>query len=93
MPLSENRSPRYPAGMITRGVESRFDVMFVVDTTGTVDQKTVEWPPLVERDFMSAVAEALSKWRFVPAQIGGRRVRQRVLQPFLFRLERRFSSS
>jgi protein TonB len=91
LPHPGNPSPRYPDRMLNRGIESRFDVTFVVDTSGTVDQRTVEWPPLVERDFMRAVAEVLSNWRFVPAQIGGRRVRQRVLQPFLFRVDGRIA--
>ena len=89
MPAPENRLPRYPAQMISRGIQTQFEITFVIDTTGVVDQATVEWPSAVEREFAKAVHAVLSKWRFVPAQIGGRRVRQRVSQPFQFRLETR----
>jgi protein TonB len=88
-PVRENQSPRYPYWMLRRRVETRFAIIFVVDSTGTVDRETVEWPPAVEREFTQAVEDVLSHWRFVPAQIGGRRVRQRVLQPFLFRVDGR----
>lgn len=89
MPLIDNVAPLYPPRMVGRHVESRFEVIFVVDTTGTVDERTIEWPRAVQEDFTRAVAEVLSKWRFVPAQIGGRFVRQRVSQPFIFRMDRR----
>jgi TonB family protein len=88
-PLSDNLSPLYPPRMVGRRVESTFEVIFVVDTTGTVDERTIEWPRAVQEDFTRAVAEVLTKWRFVPAQIGGRFVRQRVSQPFIFRMDRR----
>jgi protein TonB len=89
IPLGDNLSPLYPPRMVGRHVESRFEVIFVVDTTGTVDERTIEWPRAVQEDFMRAVAAVLSKWRFVPAQIGGRVVRQRVSQPFIFRIDGR----
>jgi TonB family protein len=89
LPMSSNRLPRYPARMISRGIETSFAVTFVIDTSGAVDAKTLEWPRDVDEDFARAVAEALSKWRFAPAVVSGRRVRQWVAQPFQFRLEGR----
>jgi protein TonB len=86
--LPGNAKPRYPSRMVSRSIESNFNVTFVVDTTGTVDRNTVELPSSVLQDFASAVREVLFDWRFVPAELGGRRVRQRVLQPFTFRVER-----
>jgi protein TonB len=86
VPVPENPKPRYPYRMSSRGIESNFNVYFVVDTTGSVDQQTVELPHSVQEEFTSAVAEVLFKWHFVPAEVGGRRVRQRVLQPFIFRM-------
>ena len=88
-PLRDNLSPLYPPRMVGRHVESRFEVIFVVDTTGTVDERTIEWPRAVQEDFTRAVAAVLTTWRFVPAQIGGRFVRQRVSQPFIFRMDGR----
>jgi protein TonB len=78
--------------MLSRGIETNFTVYFVVDTSGTVDRETLELPSSVEQEFTSAVVAVLSMWRFVPAEMGGRRVRQRVVQPFIFRVERRFSA-
>jgi protein TonB len=92
LPAPDNRRPRYPSRLISRGIETKFNVTFVVDTTGGVDQQTVELPRSVEAEFTTAVAEVLSSWHFVPAQLGGRRVRQRVLQPFMFRVERQFGA-
>ena len=89
MPLRNNAPPLYPPRMIGRHAESRFEVIFVVDTTGTVDERTIEWPRAVQEEFTRAVAAVLTTWRFVPARIGGRVVRQRVSQPFIFRMDRR----
>lgn len=89
MPDRQNRLPRYPYQMLSNGIETRFEVTFVIDTTGVIDQGTVEWPAAVEKAFTRAVAEVLSRWRFAPARIGGRLVRQRVSQPFQFKLEGR----
>jgi protein TonB len=75
--------------MQTRGIEANFNVSFVVDTSGVVDQQTVEMPASIQEEFTNAVVEVLFNWHFAPAELGGRRVRQRVLQPFTFRLERR----
>jgi protein TonB len=86
--LPGNPKPRYPGRLASRSIETNFNVYFVVDTTGTVDRATVELPPSVLQEFASAVKDVLFDWRFVPAQLGGRRVRQRVQQPFTFRVER-----
>jgi TonB family protein len=85
-PVTANAKPRYPSQMLSRGIESNFHVYFVVDSSGTVDEKTVEWPRSVQEEFTRAVAEVLFRWRFVPAELGGRRVRQRVEQPFIFQM-------
>ena len=92
VPVSANPKPHYPSRMRSRGIESNFQVYFVVDTSGIVDRQTVELPSSVQQEFTSAVAEVLIDWRFVPAELDGRRVRQRVLQPFVFRLEGQFSA-
>jgi protein TonB len=86
--LPGNAKPRYPGRLANRSIETNFNVYFVVDTSGTVDRATVELPSTVLQEFASAVREVLFDWRFKPAELGGRRVRQRVLQPFSFRVER-----
>jgi protein TonB len=92
VPVAANPKPHYPSRMLSRGIETNFNVYFVVDTTGTVDKETLELPSTVQQEFTRAVAEVLYIWRFVPAELGGRRVRQRVLQPFSFQVEGRYSS-
>jgi TonB family protein len=92
VPASENRVPRYPSQLASRGIETNFNVYFVVDTTGTVDEKSIELPRTIEGEFIRAVEEVLPSWRFVPAVLGGRHVRQRVVQPFTFRVEGQFGT-
>jgi TonB family protein len=86
VPAPLNPKPQYPAVMQRRQVEARFTVYFVVDTTGRVDRETVELPLVSHEEFTTAVLNALEKWHFEPAEVGGRRVRERVKQPFNFRL-------
>ena len=59
-------------------MEADFTVMFVVDSTGRVDDGTVEVPRDVHRLFADAVRYALSRSRYLPAQLAGRPVRQLV---------------
>lgn len=92
VPVGDNAKPRYPSRLVSRGVETNFNVTFVVDTSGSVDRETVELPRSVQEEFTSAVIDVLFSWRFKPAELGGRRVRQRVLQPFIFRVERQYSA-
>jgi TonB family protein len=87
VPAPANPKPSYPANMIRRRVEARFAVYFVVDTSGHVEGSTVELPLISHEEFARAVLEVLSKWRFVPALIAGRPVRERVKQPFQFRIK------
>ncbi len=87
-PLSDNPKPVYPRSMENAGVEADFTVMFVVDSTGRVDAGTVEVPRDVHRLFADAVRYALSRSRYLPAQLAGRSVRQLVAQEFVFRMPR-----
>jgi protein TonB len=91
-PDPENPKPRYPSRMRARGLETSFIVYFVVDTSGVIDTTTVELPATIERDFMTAVTEVMVRWHFVPAMLAGRRVRQMVMQPFVFQMGALYSS-
>ena len=82
-----NPKPQYPAAMQRRQLEARFAVYFVVDTSGRVDRASVELPLVAHEEFAAAVLDALEKWTFEPAEVGGHRVRERVKQPFYFRLQ------
>jgi len=87
VPEPANPKPQYPPSMQRRQVEARFAVSFVVDTSGHIDTETIELPPVQHQEFATAVLNALAKWTFKPAVIAGHRVRERVKQPFFFRLK------
>ena len=57
---------------------------FVVDTTGRADPASFKVLRATHQLFERAVRDALPRMRFVPAEVGGRKVRQLVQQPFSF---------
>ena len=81
-----NPKPTYPPDLLYRSVEASFSVYFVVDTAGRVDMATLDVPPAVDQRFIKAVRDVLTRWRFIPGEIRGRRVRQLLEQPFEFRI-------
>ncbi|HEY0970873.1 MAG TPA: energy transducer TonB [Gemmatimonadales bacterium] len=85
MPL-DAVSPSYPAMLRSRGTEGRVVVRFVVDTTGRVEEGSIEVVESSHDLFTASVRRALAGMRFSPAEIGGRRVRQLVQQPFVFEI-------
>lgn len=88
-PERDNPRPRYPPSLQREGVEGSFVVEFVVDSTGKVDGKTLNFPSNTHPAFLSAVKDALLHSRYFPAEIAGLRVRQLVHQQFTFVLVRR----
>lgn len=78
--------PRYPATLRSAGVEGRVLAEFVVDTLGRAELGTLRFPELASPLFGDAVRDALARYRFVPGEIAGRKVRTRVAVPFEFRL-------
>jgi protein TonB len=87
-PYADNPKPIYPRSLESMGVEADFTVMFVVDSTGRVDEGTLEIPKSVHRLFADAVRYALLRSRYFPAQLAGHSVRQLVAQEFVFRMKR-----
>lgn len=79
-------APAYPAMLRTQGTEGRVVVRFVVDTTGRVEEGSIEVVESAHDLFAAAVRRALAGARFAPAEHGGRRVRQLVQQPFVFEI-------
>ena len=61
---------------------------FVVDTTGRADMSTLRILQSDHQLFSDAVRQVLPKLRFIPAEVGGTKVRQLVQQPFRFGLSR-----
>lgn len=86
--LSGYRTPRYPEMLRATGVEETLMATFVVDTLGRVEAGSLEVPNAQHTPFVAAVREALANARFRPAESQGRRVRQRVMQAFVFSLSR-----
>ena len=76
--------PKYPEMLRSAGVGGEVQAQFVVDTTGRVEQKSFKVLKSDNELLTSAVRSALSCLRFLPAEAGGRRVRQLVQQPYSF---------
>jgi protein TonB len=87
-PVEDNPHPRYPDQLQRQGVEASFLVQFVVDSTGRVDEKTLDFPKSTHPAFLKAVRDALLRSRFLPAELAGIRVRQLVQQQFTFVIAR-----
>jgi protein TonB len=62
--------------------------LFVVSEAGRVEPATVSFALSDNPLFEEAVKSALEGMRFVPAEVGGRKVRQLVQMPFVFTLSR-----
>jgi len=80
--------PRYPDILRSGGIEGQVLAQFVVDTTGSVEVASFRVIRSDHAMFEAAVRSALPNMRFLPAEIGGRKVRQLVQQPFTFALQR-----
>jgi len=80
-----SRAPVYPPTLRSAGIGGEVDVEFTVDTTGRLDPSA---PIKITRStndlFKAAVLKALPEMRFAPAEVGGRKVKQLLQQPFTF---------
>ena len=83
-----NNPPRYPDALRSAGVEGKVVAQFVVDEAGRVEESTLQFIRGDNALFEDAVRTALRRMRFVPAEVGGRKVRQLVQMPFVFTLSR-----
>lgn len=80
---------RYPDALRTAGaggqaLSGRVDVQFVVDTTGRPLAGTVRVLRSTHPAFAEVVRAAVPEWRFRPARVGGRPVKQLVQLPIGF---------
>jgi periplasmic protein TonB len=80
--------PRYPPVLRDAGIEGHVLAEFVVDTLGRAELATLRFPELSNALFGDAVREAITRYRFTPGEMAGRKVRTRVAVPFEFRLRR-----
>ena len=81
-------SPAYPEMLKSSGVEGEALVQFIVDTTGRAELGSFKVLRASHDAFGQAVKAALPRMRFLPAEIGGRKVRMLVQQPFAFALNK-----
>jgi protein TonB len=86
--LPGSPGPRYPDILRAGGVEGTVLAQFEVDTTGRVIISTFRVLRTDHAMFEQAVRSALPNMRFLPAEVGGRKVKQLVQQPFTFALQR-----
>ena len=80
LPLPGPR-PTYPGPLSAAHVQGNAGVEFVVDTLGRPEPASFRVVETSNPLFADAVREALPGMRFRPAELHGRRVRQRVQQP------------
>lgn len=79
-----NPLPRYPSVLESSKVEGEVLAQFVVDTTGRAEMHTFKILKSSHDLFSGAVKNALPGMRFIPAEVGGRKVKQLVQLPFGF---------
>ena len=83
-PRLGNEPPKYPASLRSHRISGEVLAQFVVDTLGRADMKTFRVLRATHPDFATAVRDAVPHFRFSPASIGDRLVRQMVELPFQF---------
>jgi protein TonB len=85
--LPGNPAPRYPDMLQTAGIAGEVIAQFVIDTTGKVDMGTFK---VIKSDndlFTEAVKAILPRCRFLPAEVGGRHVKELVETPYVFNMK------
>ena len=82
----DNPSLAYPEMLRRAAIEGTVNVQFVVDTTGRADLESFKVLSSTHELFTAAVRSHLAMMRYYPAEIGGRKVRMLVQQPFTFTL-------
>ena len=88
MHLITPMKPRYPESLRQAGIEGRVLVRFVVDTVGRIDPASVQILSSTHDQFTRAVRDALSGFRFRPAESNGKRIPALAEMPFEFTVTR-----
>ena len=81
-----NPTPAYPDDLRAAGITGEVLAQFVIDTTGRADMSTFKVLKADREQFALAVRRALPRYRFLPAEIGGKKVKMVVQMPFQFTL-------
>jgi periplasmic protein TonB len=88
VPAPGSTQPRYPDMLRQAGVEGEVLAQFVVDTTGRAEAGSLKILKSSHDLFIQSVKNALPQMRFIPAEVGGRKVKQLVQQPFSFSISK-----
>jgi protein TonB len=91
-PAAQDRNsprPRYPETLRSAGVEGEVRAQFVVDTTGRAEPGSLKILSATNELFAAEIRRAMPTMKFIPAMVGGRKVKQLVEQPFTFSLSGR----
>lgn len=80
--------PKYPELLRSSGVEGQVIAIFVVDEHGRAENGSIRFSRSDNPLFEEAVRVAIRGMRFIPAEVGGTKVRQLVQMPFVFTLAR-----
>jgi TonB family C-terminal domain len=86
VPLPGNPKPVYPSMLQSARVDGEVLAQFVVDSTGRVDMSTFRAIQATDELFVQSVRRALAEWKFLPAEVEGRKVRQLVQMPLTFKV-------
>ena len=87
-PAPGSAMPRYPNLLRQAAVEGEVLAQFVVDTTGRAEVGSLKILKSSHDLFTESVRTALPQMRFVPADVGGKKVKQLVQEPFSFSMSR-----
>ena len=87
-PAPNNPPPRYPAELRSANVEGAVLAQFIVDESGHADSSSLQIVRSSNDGFANAVRSAITSFRFSPALVGGRPVKQLVQMPFQFNLSK-----
>ena len=79
--------PAYPDILRSANVAGQVIAQFVVNEDGKADMSTFKALESDHELFTAAVKRALPSFRYIPAETGGRKVKQLVQQPFQFSLQ------
>lgn len=87
-PASGNPAPTYPSMLRSANVEGEVIAQFVVGQDGKAEMSTFKVLKSSHDQFTDAVKSVLPRMRFLPAEVGGQKVKQLVQMPFVFNLNR-----
>jgi periplasmic protein TonB len=88
VPAPGNPAPRYPEMLKSSNIEGEVLAQFVVDTQGKAEMNTFKVLKSTHELFTQAVKNVLPSYKFLPAETGGRKVKQLVQLPFQFAISK-----